>query len=83
MHDGLLTTKEAAARLRVSEGAIRRWIAERRIPFVKVGPARLDAIGRDGRAVRLRQSVLDALVEDVTAAPGGEAIILEPRTRRI
>lgn len=33
----LLNVKEAAKMLTVSPSAIRRWIIQRRIPFVKIG----------------------------------------------
>lgn len=54
MHNSLLTTKEAARYLGVSKAFLERdrW-AGARIPFIKVG----------SRAVRYRQSDLDAFLD--------------------
>ena len=35
----LFNAKETAEILKVKEGTIRKWVAERRIPFVKIGTA--------------------------------------------
>jgi excisionase family DNA binding protein len=48
----LLTAKEAAALLCLSENTIRQWIWQRRLPVVRLG-----------RAVRLRREDLEQLVE--------------------
>jgi excisionase family DNA binding protein len=48
----LLTAKEAAAFLSLSENTIRQWIWQRRLPVVRLG-----------RAVRLRQEDLVRLIE--------------------
>lgn len=41
MIEGFLTTKEAAERLGVSEGRIRQFVADGRLPAVKVGQTNL------------------------------------------
>ena len=48
----LLTVSEVAQRLRLSERQIRRMIADGRIPVVRLG-----------RAVRIREEVVRALIE--------------------
>lgn len=35
----LLTTAEVAKQLRVTEGTVRKWVMNNRIPFVKIGSA--------------------------------------------
>ena len=47
--DQLVTVKEAAARLACSEIALRKWLSEGTLPFVKVG-----------RLTRIRQSDIEA-----------------------
>jgi excisionase family DNA binding protein len=56
--DRLFSVGEAAEYLNVGERFIRRVVAERRIPFVKVG-----------KYVRLKKSVLDAFIEANTVLP--------------
>jgi excisionase family DNA binding protein len=41
MLEGYLTTKEAAEKLSVSEGRIRQFVAEGRLPAIKVGQTNL------------------------------------------
>lgn len=41
MIEGLITTKEAAEKLNVSEGRIRQLVAEGRLPATKVGQTNL------------------------------------------
>ena len=48
----LLTVRETAAVLRLSVSAIRAWILQRRIPFVKL----------HNKAIRFRRADIDALV---------------------
>jgi excisionase family DNA binding protein len=48
----LLTVSETAAILRLSVSAIRAWILQRRIPFVKI----------HNKAVRVRRVDVDALI---------------------
>ncbi len=59
----LLTPKEAAARLRVTEGTLAKWrmTALRRLPYVKVGAkvAYTEAALEDFIADGLRQSTSD------------------------
>ena len=57
-NDRLLSVTEAAEYLNVGERFIRRVVADRRLPFVKVG-----------KYVRLKKSVLDAFIEANTVAP--------------
>jgi excisionase family DNA binding protein len=51
----LLTAKEAAAYLSVSENTIRQWIWQRRLPVIRLG-----------RAVRLKRDDLSQLIERCT-----------------
>jgi excisionase family DNA binding protein len=48
----LLTAREAAQFLRLSENTVRQWIWQRRLPVVRLG-----------RAVRLRKADLEKLLE--------------------
>jgi excisionase family DNA binding protein len=48
----LLTVAETAAVLRLSVSAIRAWILQRRIPYIKLG-----------KAVRIRRADVDALIQ--------------------
>jgi excisionase family DNA binding protein len=48
----LLTVRETASILRLSQSAIRSWVLQRRIPFVKL----------HNKAIRFRRSDIDALV---------------------
>ncbi|MDP9430108.1 MAG: helix-turn-helix domain-containing protein [Actinomycetota bacterium] len=57
-NDRLLSVGEAAEYLNVGERFIRRVVADRRIPFVKVG-----------KYVRLKKSALDAFIEANTVVP--------------
>ncbi|MGH2562547.1 MAG: helix-turn-helix domain-containing protein [Thermomicrobiales bacterium] len=57
-HD-LLTMREAAEFLRVSEVTISRWIKQGRLPSFHVGP----------RAVRIRRADVDAMLRPVSDAP--------------
>ena len=51
----LLTVKEAALYLGLSEGTVRDWIFQRKIPKVKLG-----------KSVRLSKDFLDQLIEKST-----------------
>jgi excisionase family DNA binding protein len=52
MNDGvLLTVREAAARLALREGTVRFWLADRRLPKVKLG-----------RAVRIPREAIEELI---------------------
>jgi excisionase family DNA binding protein len=57
----LLTARQAAAHLGLSENTVRAWVRLRRIRYVKVG-----------RSVRFRPADLDAVVRTVELA-GGDA----------
>jgi excisionase family DNA binding protein len=48
----LLTVRESATLLRLSENTIRQWIWQRRLPVVRLG-----------RAVRLKRQDLEQLIE--------------------
>ena len=58
--DRLLSIKQAAELLSCSEGAIRKWVYQRRLPCVKVG-----------RLTRLRPKDLEALVVKGLPGPPG------------
>jgi len=49
------TPREVAARLRVNERTVRRWIAENKLPAVRLA----------GRLLRVRRADVDALLQDV------------------
>ena len=49
----LLTVREAAERLRVREGTVRAWLAQRRIPKVKLG-----------RATRIPSEAIDQMIAE-------------------
>jgi excisionase family DNA binding protein len=60
----LLTVREAAALTGFSEGTLRHWISEGRIPFVRISP----------RCVRFRQSdIQDWIAARVHLPPVGNA----------
>jgi excisionase family DNA binding protein len=48
----LLTVRETASVLRLSQSAIRSWILQKKIPYIKL----------QNKAVRIRRSDLDALI---------------------
>jgi excisionase family DNA binding protein len=58
----LLTTREAAAHLGLSENTVRAWVRLRRIRYVRVGR----------RSIRFRPDDLDAMVRTVEPV-GGDA----------
>jgi excisionase family DNA binding protein len=58
----LLTTRQAAAHLGLSENTVRAWVRLRRIRYVRVGR----------RSIRFRRGDLDAMVRTVEPA-GGDA----------
>lgn len=62
----LLSVKAVAERLSVTEAAVRKWLAQRRLPVVKLG-----------RLTRLRACDLERVVKDGLPAPGAH-----PRTPR-
>lgn len=51
-HQALLTARDVAQSLNVSERSVRRWIATGELPVVRLG-----------RTVRIRPQALDALLE--------------------
>lgn len=55
-NDNLLTPREAADQLRITERTLYRWIEQNLISTIKVGPGR-------GGVVRIRKSALDAYLE--------------------
>ena len=55
----LLTVPEFARRLTVTPSCVRRWIATRRIAFIKVG-----------RLVRIPESEVDRIIESGRHMPG-------------
>jgi excisionase family DNA binding protein len=48
----LLTVRETAAILRLSQSAIRSWILQKKIPYIKL----------QNKAIRIRRSDVDALI---------------------
>lgn len=55
--DELLTVDEAAERLRVTPGTLRNWLSAKRLEYVKIG-----------RTTKIRESVLERLVDQHTVA---------------
>ena len=55
----LLSIAQVAERLSVTEAAVRKWLAQRRLPVVKLG-----------RLTRLRACDLESVVKDGLPAPG-------------
>jgi len=66
VRERMLTVKEFAAAMCTSVPSVHRWIAGRQVTFVKLGPAGVDAKGRDRRAVRIPESEVDRLTETKT-----------------
>jgi excisionase family DNA binding protein len=56
-HSGLATIQEASEALGVSQKAVRRWVADRRLPAVRVG-----------RCVRIRRTDLARVIANGLAA---------------
>ncbi len=51
MNETLVSIREAAERLAISTATVRRWVAQRRLPAVRLG-----------RVVRIRESDVAALI---------------------
>jgi excisionase family DNA binding protein len=66
----LLNINEVAKRLSVSPAAVRRWIAQRRVPVVKLGAL-----------TRLRAVDVNDMVRQGLPAPGSYPRPLNPRGR--
>ena len=64
----LLTVAEVADRLSVSKGTLLTWVAQRRIPSIKLGEAR-------NAPVRFRELDVEAFLDENTRGP-------EPPRRR-
>lgn len=54
-----LTVREASKRLGVKETTIRKWLAERRLPCLKLGTARTSS-------VRISETVINRLILEST-----------------
>jgi excisionase family DNA binding protein len=65
----LLTTKEVAALLGLSDETIQRWIQTRRIRYVKVG----------ARAVRIAEEEIQRIILQGTVMPRREPARVAPR----
>ncbi len=59
VHPELLSVAQVAERLSVTEAAVRKWLAQRRLPVVKLG-----------RLTRLRVCDLETVVTHGLPAPG-------------
>ncbi|MFK8850464.1 helix-turn-helix domain-containing protein [Streptomyces sp. Ac-502] len=57
----LLTVKETAAVLRVSEPTVYRWIANGDLPAIRYGQPRAEGDTRRGGAIRIEKDVVMAL----------------------
>lgn len=57
----LLTVKETAAVLRVSEPTVYRWIANGDLPAIRYGQPRAEGDTRRGGAIRIEKGVVMAL----------------------
>lgn len=60
--DELLTVREVAERLKLTEKSVRRYISEGKLPAVKLG-----------RVLRVREADLETFVEERQVRPGGGA----------
>ena len=66
----LLSVNECAARLSVSVGSIRKWIANGTLAYQKIGPrGQTDICGRDRRMTRVLASELEQVQENFRAKP--------------
>jgi len=72
MAEELLTVGEAAQRLRLKEKTLRRWIALRKIEFVRAG----------GRAVRIPSAEIDRVIERGRVPPLAEKKLSNALRRR-
>lgn len=57
----LMTYEEAARRLHVAEITLRKWVSQRRVPYVKLG-----------RTVRFDPIALEQWIEKMTVQEGAE-----------
>jgi excisionase family DNA binding protein len=58
----LLTVKETAVELRVSEPTVYRWIACGDLPSIRYGQTRVAGDTRRGGAIRIPRSAVEALL---------------------
>jgi excisionase family DNA binding protein len=58
-----LTVKAAAERLGVTEKTIRKWLAERRLPYLKLGKSQTSSVRIPEKALErlIRESTIPAL----------------------
>jgi excisionase family DNA binding protein len=58
-----VTVKVAAVRLGVNEKTIRKWLAERRLPYLKLGKAQTSSVRIPEKAIEklIRESTIPAL----------------------
>jgi excisionase family DNA binding protein len=58
----LLTVKETAVELRISEPTVYRWIANGDLPAIRYGQPRAEGDSRRGGAIRIPRSAVEALL---------------------
>ena len=58
----LLTLKKAAHLLDINIDTLRAWNRNGALPFVKIGPPKIDYLGRDRRAVRVSEENILSLI---------------------
>ncbi|MFI5769620.1 helix-turn-helix domain-containing protein [Streptomyces sp. NPDC051658] len=63
----LLTVKETAVALRISEPTIYRWIANGDLPAIRYGQPRTEGDSRRGGAIRIPKDVVMALLTQPTS----------------
>ena len=62
-----LTVREFAKTIGVSNGTIRRWIAQRKLAVMRLGVKRITTDDRDHRPVRININEIERLTENVPA----------------
>jgi len=63
--DKLIKLSTASEYLSISINALRDWEKKGYLNFVRLGPPKIDYLGRDRRQIRLRKSDVDRLIAGV------------------
>jgi len=66
-NESYLKLKSFAGQLGVSEGTVRRWITQKRINVVRIGPESIGTDDRDHRPIRIRVNELQKVSESIPA----------------
>ena len=65
MKNKLYSFSEAAEILSVTVRTIHKWYTSGNINIVKIGPPKVDILGRDRRVCRISQTEIDRLREEI------------------